>query len=103
MASVSAAGLRAAAARKTVAASRESLFARRGEGSCMVRSRTVLVIAGLLLVASAAGAAGYFYFRLSRSEAALLGLLVLSLGLLQTASLLWIARPTRPQAVRAPA
>jgi hypothetical protein len=68
----------------------------------MVRSRTILVIAGVLLVASAAGAAAHFYFGLSRSDAGVLTLCGLSLVLLYAVTLPWRRRRSAPQPVAEP-
>jgi hypothetical protein len=58
----------------------------------MLRSRTILVIAALLLIASAAGAAAHFYFGLSRTDAGWLALCGAALALLYAVTLPWRRR-----------
>jgi hypothetical protein len=89
--------LREAVASNTLAAGCESLFARRDEGFSMVRSCTIF--AGLAL---AAGAAGHFYFGLSRDDAGLLTLCGLCLALLYAVTLPWRKRRADPQRLAEP-
>jgi hypothetical protein len=71
----------------------------------MLRSRTILVIAGLALVASAAGGAAHFYGGLSRTDAGWLMVCAVALAVLYAVTLPWRRprkaprpRPAEPQA-----
>lgn len=62
----------------------------------MLRSRTILVIAALLLIASAAGAVAHFYFGLSRTDAGWLTLCGAALAVLYAVTLPWRRRRKAP-------